>query len=137
VISVQRTTHRLPKLCSASPNFPMDHFDSSSCLFSVLMKMLAPSSALLLSLWTLSPAGPFLSHHPSLNLSPCIKLLRWLLPQSLHLSQDFLRCVEPPHQTPSKACHYWHLPYYYGLPLQTPFQSGISLPTCLCFHPLQ
>lgn len=42
----------------------MDHFASSSYLFSVLMKMQARSSALLFSLRTLSIAGPFLGHHP-------------------------------------------------------------------------
>lgn len=61
---MQWTMHHWPRLCAASHNFPMDHF-ASSCLFSVLLKMQAWSSALLFSLRTLSIAGPFLSHHPS------------------------------------------------------------------------
>lgn len=52
------------KVALSLSQLSVDHF-ATSCLFSVLMKMQARSSAFLFSLRTLSIAGPFLSHHHS------------------------------------------------------------------------
>lgn len=134
MISVQRPTHRQPRLRSASHNISMGHF-ATSCLFSVLMEtqallfcfLLGLSLYLGLSSVTVPQTESPISHQTS------VMALTTVTPPLTGL----LAPCNPPYQTPSKTCHCWHLPQYHGFPFQRPFQSGISLPLCLYFHPLQ